>query len=148
MPSTKKPTARKLIEEAISHLRRGGPARPDLADAVTELAEQRYRGWAGVEGTVVSFKADRSLLARVGEGRLSQVAEQGCEDFLNGELEPVRTVRGPAGQKGPTSVRIPDDLLARVEARCKERSTSLGWTVRPVNVFVAAFEADLSAPRE
>ncbi|WP_333745488.1 hypothetical protein [Streptomyces sp. IBSBF 2950] len=148
MPSPHKPTAKKLIEDAISHLRQGGSARPDLADAVQELAEQRFRGWSGVEGTVVSFRADRDLLARVGEGRLTPVAHRGCERFLAGGLEPIRTVRGPAGQKAGTSVRLPDDLLARVEARCKQVSAELGWTVKPVNVFVAAFEADVPAPRE
>ncbi|MDX3122772.1 hypothetical protein [Streptomyces scabiei] len=147
MPSPHKPTAKKLIEDAISHLRQGGPARPDLADAVKELAEQRFRGWTGIEGTVVSFRADRDLLTRVGEGRLTQVAQQGCEQFLAGELQPTRTVRGPAGQKAPTSVRIPEDLLARVDARCKAMSAELGWNVKPVNVFVSALEAD-AAPRE
>ena len=149
MPSPKKKaTARQVIADAIRHLRAGGPARPDLADAVEELADQRFRGWSGVEGTIVSFKADRDLLTQVGEGRLSQVAESGCRQFLDGQLQPKRTVRGPAGQKAPTSVRIDTALLARVEARCKELSAEWGWTARPVNVFVAAFEQDVSATRE
>ncbi|MFI5814883.1 hypothetical protein ACIA7S_28490 [Streptomyces sp. NPDC051643] len=137
-----------MIRDAISHLRAGGPARPDLADAVEELAQQRFRGWAGVEGEAITFRADRDLLARVGEGRLNQVAVDGCTRFLSGTLEPTETVRGPAEQKARTSVRISSDLLARVETRCKELSAKLGWTVRPVNVFVAAFEQDAPATRE
>lgn len=149
VPSSKKtPTARGLIEDAIKHLRKGGPARPDLADAVQELASQRFRGWSGVEGVVVSFRADRDLLARVGEGRQSRVAEEGCARFLAGELEPTRTVRGPAGQKAPTSVRIPEELLGKVTDRCKALSAELGWTVRPVNVIIAALEEDAPVPGE
>lgn len=148
VPSPKKTSAAQTVRDAIDALRAGTGPRPDLADAVEELADQRYRGWSGAAGTVVSFRADRELLARVGEGRQSQVAEAGCTRFLNGQLEPVRTVRGPAGAKAPTSVRIPDDLLARVEARCKELSAQLGWTVRPVNIFIAAFEDDTATARE
>lgn len=146
MPSPKrKSTARQLIQEAIGHLRRGGPARPDLADAVADLAAQRYRGFEGTTGTTVPFRADRELLARVGKGRINEVARSGCERFLAGDLQPARTVRGPAEQKTHTSVLIDPDLLARVNARCAEVSAELGWTVKPVNVFVAAFEQDAPA---
>jgi hypothetical protein len=147
VPSSKKPTASQLLTEAIGALRAGTGPRPDLADAVQELAEQRLRNWTGAGGTIVSFRADSDLLAKVGDGRLSQVAEQGCQRFLEGQLEPARTVRAAAGTKAPTSVRIDDGLLARVDTRCKELSTQVGWKVRPVNVFVAAFEAD-TATRE
>lgn len=148
MPSPKKPTSRQLVEEAISLLRAGTPARPDLADAVEDLAQQRFRGWTGAGGTVMAFRADRAMLAAVGEGRLSQVAVAGCIRFLDGQLEPERTTRGAAGEKKQTSVRIPADLLARVDARCAEVTPSLGWTVRPVNVVVAALREDASTPRE
>ncbi|RPE39701.1 hypothetical protein EDD90_2718 [Streptomyces sp. Ag109_O5-1] len=132
--------SKKTIEDAIGALRDGTGPRPDLADAVQELADQRYKEWSGT-GTTVPFKADIDLLARVGEGRLEKVVADGCARFLVGELEPVRTVRGAAGAKRPTSVRVDNDLLARVTARCDELSERLGWKVRPVNVFVAAFEA-------
>jgi len=145
LPPKKKPTAGEVIRAAVDHLRAGGPPRPDLADAVQEMADQRFRGWAGVEGTVVSFRADKALIEGVGEGRLQHVAEQGCRAFVDGDLEPVRTVRGPAGQKTRTSVRIGDALYAQVMTRCKTLSAALGWTVKPVNVFVAAFEQDTAA---
>ncbi|NUR01409.1 MAG: hypothetical protein HOY79_34240 [Streptomyces sp.] len=144
MPSHK-PTAGEVIRAAISHLRTGGPARPDLADAVEAMAEQRFRGWAGAEGTTVKFKADRELLSGVGAGRVQKVAEEGCRRFVAGQLVPARTVRGAAGQKTSTSVRVDDDLLARVTARCTQLSADLGWTVKPVNVLVAAFEEDVAA---
>jgi hypothetical protein len=135
--------SKKTVEDAISALRHGTPEpRPDLANAVQELADQRFKEWSG--GKTVPFKADAALLAQV-EGRLERIVADGCEKFLAGQLEPAPTVKGPAGSKRPTSVRVNDDLLARVMARCEELSAELGWKVRPVNVFVAAFQA---APRE
>lgn len=139
--------SKKTIEDAVGALREGTGPRPDLADAVQELVDQRFHEWSGT-GTTVPFKADRHLLARVGEGHLEKVAIDGCRRFVAGRLAPVRTVVGTAGSKRTTSVRIPDDLLAQVKARCEALSVELGWTVRPVNVFVAAFEAADRAARK
>lgn len=138
-PKKERTTKQERVQAVISELRDSG--RPDLADKLEQLVETTP-GWESrpAEGTTVPFKADRDLLARVGERRLTQVAQEGCRRFLDGELEPVRTVRGSAGQKRNTSVRIPEDLLARVTDRCEQVSPAYGWTVRPVNVFVAAFE--------
>lgn len=127
----------KKISAAIDRLTAEGAT--DLAAAVKELAED-YEESRTFSGPTVPFKAEAELLEAVGEGRVNRVVFDGVQAFLRGELEPVRTRR--TGTKASTSVRLPEDLVARLKAACAMYSEEADWKALPVNVFVAALEAE------
>lgn len=140
-PHPSRPHDRNKVEAALAKLAAVDP------EAATLLRSQATQpGWElrPPQNPNKSFKVDKDLVrrakAKAAAGELTAVILAGARRFIAGGLEPSRTVKGAADSKEKVNVRVPADLEAALLERCAARSTELGWTVRPVNVFVAALE--------
>jgi hypothetical protein len=126
------------VEAAIRRLREIGE--PELADAVSILAKSA-RAWGDTEGRGENYsiwldKAVRDAAkekAKAEGTTLAAITRHGLEKYLNGEFRPTAPPRG--GGKASLSVRLPADLVARVDV-VAQSDTDLIW--KPTARLIAA----------
>lgn len=123
------------IQEAAEHLRRGGPARPALADAVAFLLTDEGRKFVGrlnwqetaqqkpnlALEMPASLRDEIKVKAAAAGANLEAEVEHGLKRFLAGDFTPAQPKRWPHGQ-APAKA----NLNVRVDAELRRRATELG----------------------
>lgn len=131
--------ARPTVESLIKSLRKDKDTETaDAVQAVLGLAVDAVRATdrqaaldAKLNGSF-SIWLDNDLNVRAYENTPTTVTDdvvEGWEKFLAGEWEPATPVRAAAGSPGKTntSVRVPKDLIARVEAAAEQMVADKDW---------------------
>lgn len=146
------------IKEAAAHLRSGGPARPELADAVDFLLTEEGRKFIGrlawqnvaqqkpnlaMEIPETLRDAIKSKASAAGAS-LEAEAEHALNEFLAGRFtpaQPERSLRGQAPKKVNLNVRVDKALRAQADELGKQllADGELDWAPRTSHVIVSWF---------
>lgn len=147
-----------LTKQAAAHLRTGGPARPDLADAVDFLLTDEGRKFIGrlawqdtaqqkpnlaMEIPETLRDAVKAKAAAVGAS-LEAEAERALREFVAGRFTPAQPERAPRGQapkKVNLNVRVDKALRAQADELGRQllAEGELDWAPRTSHVIVSWF---------
>lgn len=158
-----------LTKKAAEHLRTGGPARPELADAVDFLLTDEGRKFIGrltwqstaekkpnlaLEMPATLRDAIKAKAAAAGANLEAEV-EHALGEFLAGRFTPAQPERFPRGQapkKANLNVRVDADLRRRSEELGKQllAEGELDWAPGITNILTSYFtdrvEEDFANP--
>lgn len=146
------------IKEASAHLRSGGPARPELADAVDFLLTEEGRKFIGRLSWQSTAQQKPNLAmempetlrdaikAKASAAGASLEAEAGhaLNEFLAGRFTPAQPERSPRGQalkKVNLNVRVDKALRGQADelGRTLLQDGELDWAPRTSHVIVSWF---------
>jgi hypothetical protein len=147
-----------LTKQAAEHLRTGGPARPELADAVDFLLTDEGRkfivrlGWQDTAQRKpnlameipVTLRDDIKEVAAAAGAKLEAEAEHALREFLAGRFTPAQPKKAPRGKtpaKANLNVRVDRELRRRADELGQRllAEDELDWAPRASNVIVSWF---------
>ncbi|GAA3155473.1 hypothetical protein ACFQ0X_44115 [Streptomyces rectiviolaceus] len=130
--------ARPHVQELLDSLTDKRPQQAEALGVVLALAEDAVRdteAQAALDANLdktFAIPVESGLFLRSYESpNIKAEITEGWEAFLNGKWEPtqpVRAARGTGVSKSPVNVRMPKELVDRVEAAADQMVADKGWS--------------------